>query len=84
MKKTTLIWSLLITLTFFAFILGYFKVINNFFVFLLLITTFLKIQLIIDYFMNLREIQLKYRILPTLWIVVVLVLIAIAYYLPII
>jgi len=83
MKKITIIWSVLIALTVFAFVLGYFKILNNFFIFLLLVTTFLKGQLIIDYFMNLREVQLKYRILPTIWIVVVLVLVSIAYYLPV-
>lgn len=83
MKKITLIWTILVMLTSFAFLLGYFEILNNFFIFLLLVTTFLKGQLIIDYFMNLREIQLKYRILPTIWIVVVLVLVSIAYYLPV-
>ena len=83
MKKYILIWIILLSLTSFAFFLGYFKVINNFFIFILFISTFIKGQLIIDYFMNLSEVQLKYRVLPTVWLGIVLGLVSTAYYLPI-
>lgn len=83
MKKITKIYLGLVLLTFFAFLLGYFNVQNNFFIALLLITTFIKGQFIIDYFMNLSEVQLKYRLLLIVWLVIVICLIALAYYLPI-
>ncbi|MDD5160543.1 MAG: cytochrome C oxidase subunit IV family protein [Sulfuricurvum sp.] len=76
------VWSILTALTVFAFLLGYLKLISTFLVVVLLISTFLKGQLVIDYFMGLKEVQLKYRILPTLWLILILSLIAVAYYLP--
>ena len=82
MKKITKIWFGLLALTVFAFLLGYFKVQNSFFIFLLLGTTFIKGQLIVDFFMNLSEVQLKYRLLPILWLALVIGLIALAYFLP--
>jgi hypothetical protein len=53
---------------------------NSLFVGLLLLTTFIKGQLVIDHFMGLKEVQLKYRIIPTLWLIVILLLIGSAYY----
>ncbi len=76
------IWIILVGLAIFAFLLGYLKLINTFLVGILLLSTFLKGQLISDYFMGLKEVQLKYRIIPTLWLTLILSLIAIAYYLP--
>ena len=83
MKKTLeYIWIILVTLTLFAYLLGYLKYINTSLVAVLLVTTFIKGQLVIDYFMDLKEVRLKYRLIPTLWLGVVLSLIAVAYYLP--
>jgi len=70
-------------LTIFAFLLGYLKLISAFLVAVLLMTTFIKGQLIIDYFMGLKEVQLKYRMIPTVWLVIILSCSAIAYYLPV-
>jgi len=72
----------LVVLTLFAFLLGYLKYINTIFVSLLLISTFIKGQIVIDYFMGLKNVRLSYRLIPTLWLVSVLSLIATAYYLP--
>jgi len=77
------IWITLVTLTLFAYLLGYFKYISTTLVAVLLITTFLKGQLVIDYFMDLKEVRLKYRLIPTLWLFIVISLIATAYYYPI-
>lgn len=77
------IWIILILLTLFAFLLGWFKLVNSLLVSILLVTTFIKGQLVIDYFMGLREVTLKYRIIPTMWLLIVLSSIAIAYYLPV-
>jgi len=76
------IWIVLIMLTIFAYSLGYFKYISTPLVAVLLITTFLKGQLVIDYFMDLKKVRLKYRLIPILWLTIVLSLIATAYYLP--
>lgn len=82
MKIIDYIWSILILLTSFAFLLGYFKLISSFFVTILLISTFIKGQLVIEHFMGLKETRFRYRIIPTLWLLLILSLIATAYYLP--
>jgi len=63
------------------FLIGYLGLINNYFVLLILLGTFIKGQLVIDYFMELKEVTLGYRIIPTLWLFIVLGLISVAYYL---
>lgn len=78
-----IIWIILVILTIFAYLLGYLKYINTFFVLILLLSTFIKGQLVIDYFMGLKKVQLKYRMIPTLWLSIIIMLIAVAYYLPI-
>ena len=83
MDKLTKIWITLIILTLFTFFLGWFDLISLTAVALLLITTFIKGQLVIDYFMGLSDVKLKYRIIPTVWLGVIISLIAISYYLPI-
>lgn len=77
------IWFILIALTLFAYILGYFKYISSLLVGVLLFTTFLKGQLIIDYFMGLKEVEGKYRWIPSICLATTLIFIAVAYYLPI-
>ena len=81
-KHLEYIWATLALLTLFAFLLGYLKLISTFFVAVLLGTTFIKGQLVIDYFMGLNSVAMRYRIIPTLWLGVVLTLIGVAYYLP--
>lgn len=78
-----IIWIILVILTIFAYLLGYLKYINTFFVLILLLSTFIKGQLIIDYFMGLKKVQLKYRMIPIHWLSITIMLIAVAYYLPI-
>ena len=78
------VWVVLVLLTIFAYLLGYLKYISTTLVAVLLITTFIKGQLVIDYFMDLKNVRLKYRLIPTLWLGVVISLIAVAYYLPVI
>ncbi|MCX6062447.1 MAG: cytochrome C oxidase subunit IV family protein [Campylobacterales bacterium] len=78
------VWIVLILLSIFAFLLGYLKLVSTFVVGVLVLSTFLKGQLIIDYFMDLKEVRLKYRIIPTLWLILILLCITIAYYLPVV
>lgn len=82
MRKITIIWLVLILLTLLAFLIGWIKITNSFFIAILLMTTFIKGQLVIDYFMNLRQVSLKYRIIPMLWLFFVIGLIGVAYYSP--
>ncbi len=84
MKKTLeYVWAILVILTIFAYLLGYLKYINTSLVAVLLLTTFIKGQLVIDYFMDLKNVTLKYRLIPYIWLSIVLSLIAVAYYLPV-
>jgi len=82
-KYLEYIWVTLIVLTIFAFLLGYLKYISTALVAVLLITTFLKGALVTDYFMGLKDVKLKYRLIPIVWLSVTISLIAVAYYLPI-
>lgn len=82
MRTITNIWLVLILLTLFAFLVGWLKITSSFFIAILLVTTFIKGQLVIDYFMDLREVSLKYRLIPTLWLMIVIGLIGVAYYFP--
>jgi hypothetical protein len=77
------VFAVLVVLSFSAFLVGYLELFSGFFAIFLVISTFLKGQLISDYFMDLREVDYKYRLIPTLWLVVVLSLIGVAYMLPI-
>ena len=82
-KYLEYIWVILIVLTIFAFLLGYLKYVSTALVAVLLITTFLKGALVTDYFMGLKDVKLKYRLIPIIWLLVVISLIAVAYYLPV-
>ena len=77
-----IIWLILVILTLFAFLVGYLKFVSSLLVVVLLLTTFIKGQLVIDYFMGLKEVTFKYRFIPTLWLVLILFFIGVAYYLP--
>ena len=83
-RKKTLayVWIVLVVLTIFAYLLGYLKMISTSLVAVLLFTTFIKGVLISDYFMGLKEAGIKYRLIPVIWLSVIIVCIAVAYYLP--
>ena len=74
------IFIALVLLTIFAFLSGWLGLVTSSIVSVLLITTFIKGQLIIDYFMGLKDVQFKYRVIPTIWLGFVITFIAIAYY----
>lgn len=82
-KYLEFVWAILAILTVFAYLLGYLKIISTFFVAVLLGTTFIKGTLVIEYFMGLHSVNWKYRMIPTLWLAIVVSLIGVAYYLPI-
>lgn len=77
-----IIWTILVILTLFAFLVGYLKLVSSLLVGVLLLTTFIKGGLVIEYFMGLKDVTLKYRLIPTLWLASIILLIGVAYYLP--
>jgi len=82
MKKfLEIIWIILVILTIFAYLLGYLKIISTSLVAVLIFTTFLKGAFVSDYFMGLKDVSTKYRLIPVAWLVLVLSLVSIAYYL---
>ncbi len=81
-NKIKIIYFILISLTFFAYILGHLKMMDYTFVSIVLISTFIKGKLIIDYFMELKNCSKTYILIPTIWLTLVLILIAFAYYIP--
>jgi hypothetical protein len=80
-KKYEIVWIVLLVFTIFAYLLGKLHLISSVLVGVLLITTFIKGQLVIDYFMGMKNVSLKYRLIPTFWLTLVLSLVATAYYL---
>ena len=80
MEKITKIWIALLLFSLFAFILGRVEIVSRFFIFILLFSTFLKGYFVIDYFMGLSEVTLRYRLIPTVWLSVVIISVAITYY----
>jgi hypothetical protein len=76
------IWLSLVALSLFAYVMGQVEHFPKLFSILLLLGTLVKGQLIIDYFMELKEVRLKYRLIPTVWLGIVITLIAAAYYMP--
>ena len=78
--KYTKAYLLLITLTIFAYILGKFELMNKTFFIILIITTFIKGSMVIDYFMELKDVSLKYRLIPIIWLFIILSGITLGYY----
>ena len=74
------IWIILVVFSTFAFLMGYLKVVSTFVVAVLLVSTFIKGHLVIEYFMGLNNVTLKYRMIPTVWLFTVLLAIVLAYY----
>jgi hypothetical protein len=77
------VWMFLVILTIFAYLLGYLKLISTSLVGVLLLTTFIKGTVVSDTFMGLKGVTRKYRLIPVIWLSVVIIFIGIAYYLPV-
>lgn len=77
--KLKTIWIFLIFLTTLTFILGKIELSPYFFITLILLTTFIKGQLVIDLFMGLKDVSLKYRLIVSLWLFIVIILIGLAF-----
>lgn len=77
--KIKTIWMFLVFLTTLTFILGKVEFSPYFFIAIILLTTFIKGQLVIDFFMGLKDVNLKYRLIVSLWLFIVIILIGIAF-----
>ena len=77
--KLKTIWIFLIFLTTLTFILGKVELSPYFFIALILLTSFVKGQLLIDFFMGLKDVKLKYRLIVSLWLSIVIILIGMAF-----
>ena len=80
MNKYTKVFLFLIIFTIYTFLIGYLKIESSIIIGVLLLTTFLKGGLIIEYFMGLSDVKSKYRYIPTIWLGTVISLIALGYY----
>jgi hypothetical protein len=74
------VYFILIMLSVMAYVIGYLEFFNRLFVLILLISTFFKGKLVLDYFMELKTTSLIFRMLPSLWLFFVVTLIGVAYY----
>ena len=83
MNKTTIIYISLLLLTTLTFLLGKSETFTFTFIIVVLLTTFIKGQVIIDYFMELKNVDLKYRLFLSVWLILVISLIGLSYFLPI-
>ena len=83
MNKVTIIYISLLLLTTLTFLLGKSETFTFTFIAIILITTFIKGQLIIDYFMELKNVDLKYRLFLSIWLILVISLIGLSYFLPV-
>lgn len=77
------IWIFLVLLTLLSFSIGSFDLMNASLVLILLISTFIKGHLVVECFMGLKKVSLRYRIIPSVWLAFVLVMVSVAYYLPV-
>lgn len=83
MNKETFIFISLFVLTSITLILGETSLSGLVFISIVILTSFLKGTLIIDYFMELKYVSFGYRFVVILWLIVVVSVIGIAYTLPI-
>jgi len=70
--KATLVWLLLMSMTFMMFILAQNGVGQKTLVIIMLLTAWFKGQLIIDHFMGLRRVAVLWRMIISIWLVFIL------------
>lgn len=77
----TIMWVILVSLTSFTFLIGWNEMVSNSVVGVLLLVTFVKGQLVSDYFMELKHTKKAWRMGPIIWLLAILILIGMTYYL---
>ena len=70
--KLTMVWLILISLTLAMFILSQYGLEQQLLITMMLVAAWFKGQLIIDHFMGLRYVAVKWRLFISLWLVTVL------------
>ena len=81
MRKSTKIYLILISLTFLALFIGLTEISSGWFVGVLLLSTFLKGKMIIDYFMGMNAYESRWNNFLTLWLGLVVLVIVGVYFL---
>lgn len=79
--SSTISWSILILLTIFAFMFGGLELGNMTIVSVILLSTIIKGQIVIDYFMGLHQVRWQWRIILSGWLLFVIGMIGLAYWL---
>lgn len=82
MNKNLYIYILLLIFSFLTLFISFKSDNNTIFIFLVIIITYSKAYLISDYFMELKSVKIKYRIIPIFYFTTVLGIILLAYTLP--
>ena len=77
--QATVIWLLLIGLTFFSFLIAQMGYRGEVLIGVVLVTAWIKGQMIIDSFMKLRRVRQLWRIIISVWLLVVLLVITSMY-----
>jgi cytochrome c oxidase subunit IV len=80
-RPCTWVWLILILLTVFAFLVGKFELGGITIVSTLLLSTLIKGQIVVDYFMGLHQVRWLWRIILYSWLLLVIGLIGFAYWL---
>ncbi len=70
--KASLVWFLLVVVTLSMYLLSSHQYSQQMLAALMLLAAWFKGQLIIDYFMGLRRVALRWRLIVSLWLVIVL------------
>jgi cytochrome c oxidase subunit IV len=78
-RPCTLVWLILILLTVFAFMVGELELGGITIVSTILVSTLIKGQLVVDYFMGLHRVRWRWRIIMYSWLLLVMGLIGFAY-----
>ena len=79
--QISLLWLLMVALTLVAFTLASMGYEGAYLVGFVLVTAFIKGQIIIDYFMQLKYSALLWRLIVTFWLMIVLSVIGLLYFL---
>lgn len=78
-RPCTYVWLILISLTIFAFVVGELELGGITIVIIILVSTFIKGQMIVDYFMGLHQVRWKWRLIIYTWLLLVTGMIGFAY-----
>ena len=78
--QVSLLWISMIVLTLLSFAMAVVGYQGTFFVGFVLVTGFIKGQIIIDHFMQLKSARLLWRLIVSIWLITVLAVIGLLYF----